>query len=334
MNKKDRFLGNPLNKEIAETIKNGQEQIGDLNVEHIPLNRIDVDIENPRRTGFTNENILDFDEANNNDPNKKRIWEGLQSLAVSIQSIGVQQAIKVYRYRDRFRIAFGERRYLASLIANKETIPAWILHEKPINLRAIQYVENMQREDLTTWERIQNVQGIISESEPKEGGRISITYLTELSGMSRSRASHYLSILSGPDDVKELIRSGLVNNLEKGGYLSRIEDDNKRKMAIKMLLNGDNTKEIDKLIYQDEQEKKGIKTLNDIQIKKGRPRTSISLGETTKIEIIRRIMTIVIPKEHDLLDHNNVDWDDIKSVSRHWKLFLKALEMEIEQLDD
>jgi ParB family transcriptional regulator, chromosome partitioning protein len=331
MSKRDRFLGNPLNKDIAETIKSGQEQIGDLNVEHIPLNRIDVDIENPRRTGFSSENILDFDEANNNDPNKKRIWEGLQSLAISIQSIGVQQAIKVYRYRDRFRIAFGERRYLASLIANKETIPAWILHEKPKNLRAIQYVENMQRADLTTWERIQNVQGIISESEPKEGGHTSITYLTELSGMSRSRASHYLSILSGPDDVKELIRSGLVNNLEKGGYLSRIEDDNKRKMAIKMLLNGDDTKEIDKLIYQNEQEKSGIKILNDIQVKKGRPRTAISLGQTTKIEIIRRIMANVIPKEHDLLDHNNVDWDDIKSVSRHWKLFLKALEMEIEQ---
>jgi ParB family transcriptional regulator, chromosome partitioning protein len=331
MSKRDRFLGNPLNKDIAETIKSGQEQIGDLNVEHIPLNRIDVDIENPRRTGFSSENVLDFDEANNNDPNKKRIWEGLQSLAISIQSIGVQQAIKVYRYRDRFRIAFGERRYLASLIANKETIPAWILHEKPKNLRAIQYVENMQRADLTTWERIQNVQGIISESEPKEGGHTSITYLTELSGMSRSRASHYLSILSGPDDVKELIRGGLVNNLEKGGYLSRIEDDNKRKMAIKMLLNGDDTKEIDKLIYQNEQEKSGIKILNDIQVKKGRPRTAISLGQTTKIEIIRRIMANVIPKEHDLLDHNNVDWDDIKSVSRHWKLFLKALEMEIEQ---
>jgi ParB family transcriptional regulator, chromosome partitioning protein len=331
MSKRDRFLGNPLNKDIAEAIKSGQEQIGDLNVEHIPLNRIDVDIENPRRTGFSSENVLDFDEANNNDPNKKRIWEGLQSLAISIQSIGVQQAIKVYRYRDRFRIAFGERRYLASLIANKETIPAWILHEKPKNLRAIQYVENMQRADLTTWERIQNVQGIISESEPKEGGHTSITYLTELSGMSRSRASHYLSILSGPDDVKELIRGGLVNNLEKGGYLSRIEDDNKRKMAIKMLLNGDDTKEIDKLIYQNEQEKSGIKILNDIQVKKGRPRTAISLGQTTKIEIIRRIMANVIPKEHDLLDHNNVDWDDIKSVSRHWKLFLKALEMEIEQ---
>ena len=83
------------------------------------------------------------------------------------------------------------------------------MHEKPKNLRNIQYVENMQREELTTWERIQNVQGIISESLAGQGENkkelITVTFLAELSGMSRSRASHYLSILNGPEDVKELI---------------------------------------------------------------------------------------------------------------------------------
>lgn len=223
---------------------------------------------------------------------------------------------------------------MASLIAQKNTIPAWILHEKPKHLRNIQYIENMQREDLTTWERIQNVQAIISESQSLAGEQITVTILSQLSGMSRSRASHYLSILNGPEDVRELIRNGLINNLEKGGYLSRIINDDKRNIAIKMLLDGHDTKEIDQLIYQEEQEKKSVKITNDKQIKKGRPRTSISLGQTTKIEIIRRIMTIIVPKEGGLLDHNVVDWDDIKSVSRHWKIFLKALEMEIEQQDD
>jgi ParB family chromosome partitioning protein len=332
--KKKLFLGNPLSPEIAETIRQGQEQAGEINVEHIPLNRIDVDIDNPRRTGFTTENINAHDEVINNNPNKRKIWEGLQSLAVSIESVGVQQPIKVYRYRDRFRIAFGERRFLASLIAQKNTIPAWILNEKPKHLRNIQYIENMQREDLTTWERIQNVQAIISESQSLAGEQITVTILSQLSGMSRSRASHYLSILNGPEDVRELIRNGLINNLEKGGYLSRIINDDKRNIAIKMLLDGHDTKEIDQLIYQEEQEEKSVKITNNKQIKKGRPRTSISLGQTTKIEIIRRIMTIIVPKEGGLLDHNVVDWDDIKSVSRHWKIFLKALEMEIEQQDD
>lgn len=337
MSKKNRFLGSPLNKEIAETIKNGQEHIGELNVELIPLNRIDVDIDNPRRTGFTSENIYDIDEANNNnDPNKKRIWEGLKSLAVSIESQGVQQPIKVYRYRDRFRIAFGERRYLASLIAKMDTIPAWILHEKPVDLRTIQYVENMQREELTTWERIQNVKGILSDSEKKlqKGEVFTITFLSKLTGMSRSRASHYLSVLNGTEDVRELIRSGLINNLEKGGYLSRIDDEKKRSIAIKMLLNGYDAKEIDQLLYQDEQEKKSVKITNGTPVKKGRPRTSINLGQTTKIEIIRRIMTIIVPKESGVLNQHVVDWDDIKSVTRHWNIFLKALEMEIEQQND
>ena len=74
--KKKLFLGNPLSPEIAETIRQGQEQAGEINVEHIPLNRIDVDIDNPRRTGFTTENINAHDEVINNNPNKRKIWEG------------------------------------------------------------------------------------------------------------------------------------------------------------------------------------------------------------------------------------------------------------------
>ena len=333
MSKKSRFLGSPLNKEIAETIKDGQEHIGELNVELIPLSRIDVDVDNPRRTGFTRETIAELDEVSHDfDPNKKRIWEGLKSLALSIKSQGVQQPIKVYRYRDRFRIAFGERRYLASLIAKMDIIPAWILHEKPADLRTIQYVENMQREELTTWERIQNVKGIISDRENKLNKKeaFTITMLCQLTGMSRSRASHYLSVLNGPEEVKELIKSGLVNNLEKGAYLSRISNENERAMAIKLLLDGQDTKEIDQLIHQNGQEKNNAKITNGTSAKRGRPQTSISLGQTTKIEIIRRIMTTIVPQKEDLLDYQAIDWNDIKSVTRNWKIFLKALEMEIE----
>ena len=61
-----------MSPEIAETIRQGQEQAGEINVEHIPLNRIDVDIDNPRRTGFTTENINAPDEVINNNPNKKK----------------------------------------------------------------------------------------------------------------------------------------------------------------------------------------------------------------------------------------------------------------------
>ena len=50
--KKKQFLGNPLNQEIAETIRQGQENAGEINVELIPLNRIDVDVDNPEGLGL------------------------------------------------------------------------------------------------------------------------------------------------------------------------------------------------------------------------------------------------------------------------------------------
>ncbi|MFA6094266.1 MAG: ParB/RepB/Spo0J family partition protein [Candidatus Paceibacterota bacterium] len=327
--KKKLFIGSPLNQEIAETIKQGHEQAGEINVEHIPLKRIDVDQENPRRTGFDSSNILNPEETILGNPNKQKIYDGLLSLSTSIASVGVQQPIKVYRHKDRFRIAFGERRYLASILANKETIPAWILYDKPQQLRSIQYIENMQREDLTTWERIQNVQSIINENSHFENKNemppVSVTALSELTGMSRSRASHYLSILNGPEDVKSLIERGDINNLEKGGYLSRIDDDQKRKMAIKLILDGQDAKEIDRIIYSEE-EKKVKSTQIDTR---GRPRTSVNLGKTTKIEIIRKIMTSIPIKEGGLLEGHVVDWSDVNSVTQHWKIFLKALEMEL-----
>ena len=114
--------------------------------------------------------------------------------------------------------------------------------------------------------------------------------------------------------------------MEKGGYLSRIDDESKRQIAIKLLLNGQETKEIDRIIYQDNSDK----NLANTEIKKGRPRSSINLGQTTKIEILRKIMTSISTKESSLLDNHKVDWNDIKSVAQHWKIFLKALEMELQ----
>ena len=229
--KQKRVLGTPLSAEIAKTLREGQEQGGEINVESVPLARIDVDEENPRRTGFTALSIADPEAAIGGDAARRRTWEGLHSLAASIQSVGVQQPIKVYRHGDRFRVAFGERRFLASLLAGKASIPAWILQEKPQYLRNIQYIENMQREDLSAWERILNIQAVIAECAAAGAGEVTVALLTELSGMSKSRASHYLSIVNGPEDVRELIRSGAVNNIEKGGYLSRIKDARARARA-------------------------------------------------------------------------------------------------------
>ena len=329
--KKTKFLGaSTYTNEISETIRQGQDQSGDINVEFIPINRIEVDVENPRRTGFTFENINNPDQVIKENQNLLKIYEGLKFLADSIKSVGIQQPIKVYRHRDKFRIAYGERRFLASIIAEQPTIPAWILHEKPKHLRTIQYIENMQRAELTTWERIQNVQAILAESQLYAEEQITVTSLSELLGMSRSRASHYLVIINGPDDVKTIIQNGAINNLEKGAYLSRIKSDIKRQSAAKLLLDGAEIKEIDKMLEKSNQKEETPHSSTTHQ--RGRPVSRINLGQTTNVEIIRKIMASIPISSGENQDYLSVDWNDLKSVTRHWKLFLKHLEVQI--MDD
>jgi len=326
--KQKRFLGTPLSAEIAKTIREGQEQGGEINVESIPLNRIDVDEENPRRTGFAPSSIANPEQIIGDNANLRQIWEGLQNLATSIQSVGVQQPVKVYRHGDRFRIAFGERRFLASLIAGKTSIPAWILQEKPKYLRNIQYIENMQREELTAWERILNIQAIIGECVSIGSGEMTVSLLTEISGMSKSRASHYLSIVNGPEEVKELIRTGAINNIEKGGYLSRIKDERVRSRAIKLFKEGKDIKAVD-LVVQEKQATTNTAVVG--RTKLGRPKTRVNLGQTSNTQLLKKIMTDITVSDVELPASGSPDWDDLEAVADHWKNFLAALEREIKQ---
>jgi len=326
--KQKRFLGTPLSIEIAKTIREGQERGGEINVEPVLLSRIDVDEENPRRTGFSPGNMADPETVIGDNANLRLIWEGLQSLAASINSVGVQQPIKIYRHGDRFRVAFGERRFLASLMAGKSTIPAWILQEKPRYLRNIQYIENMQREDLSAWERILNIQAIIREYAASGAGDMTVAVLTEISGMSKSRASHYLSIVNGHEEVRELIRTGAINNIEKGGYLSRIKDDTLRRKAIKLLKEGKDIKAVDSVL-----QKKPPQSDNSVagRTKLGRPRTRVNLGQTANTGLLKKIMTGIAVEGLNLPDSGSPAWKDLEAVAGHWKNFLAALERELKQ---
>ncbi len=325
--KKKRFLGSPLSSEIADTIRQGQEDGGYVNVELIPLTRIDVDEDNPRRTGFRVEDLADPARAIADDKNKRRIWDGLVELATSIKAVGVQQPIKVYRHRERFRIAFGERRFLASLIAEKTSIPAWILQEKPTYLRNIQYIENMQREDLTAWERVSNVAAIVREFESFGEDRVSVSVLTNLTGMSRSRASHYLSILSGPEDVRDLLRNGDLNNVEKAGFLSRIKDDLERRMASDLIIAGNDASKVDEILDTKRTQKPLAKGSDANRV--GRPRTRVNLGQTANTLLLKRIMTSIPLVTISLPDDDSADWNDLEFVSEQWKRFLAELEREV-----
>ena len=64
-----------------------------------------------------------------------------------------------------YRLIHGERRCLSSILAGKHDIPAKILDEKPndFDIRLLQLIENIQREDLILIDVLNNVKEVIKE---------------------------------------------------------------------------------------------------------------------------------------------------------------------------
>jgi ParB/RepB/Spo0J family partition protein len=86
--------------------------------------------------------------------NRKRFNEqALQELAASITSVGVAQPILIRPVDptpdapEEFEIVAGERRYRASKIAGKETIPALCRNLSNLDAAKLRILENLQRED-------------------------------------------------------------------------------------------------------------------------------------------------------------------------------------------
>ena len=81
-------------------------------------------------------------------PRKVFREESLSDLSTSIKKKGVLQPITVKRVgEERFEIIFGERRWRASKLAGKETIPT-IVREESDDGDEVRLIENIQREDL------------------------------------------------------------------------------------------------------------------------------------------------------------------------------------------
>ena len=122
------------------------------------------------------------------------------ALCESIKKHGVLQPI-VVRPDDegRYMIIAGERRYRASIMANKESIPA-IIKDMPIKeVLEIALVENLQRENLNIIEEAKAYKNLIDKHKSTQ------EELAELVGRSRPYISNTMRLLNLSDEVKKYI---------------------------------------------------------------------------------------------------------------------------------
>lgn len=139
-------------------------------------------------------------------PRKTFEEEALKELARSIEQSGVFQPIIVRKSDVKgYEIIAGERRFRASGLAGKETIPAIVREFDEATMMQIAVLENLQREDLNALEEAEAYEMLMTNLG------LTQVELSEKLGKSRPYIANYLRLLSLPAFVKELLQEEQIS---------------------------------------------------------------------------------------------------------------------------
>src|SRR5580704_4817449 len=128
--------------------------------------------------------------------------EQLAELAASITANGVVQPVLVRPLASgRFQLIAGERRWRASQLAGKKTIPAILRQVSDEQALEITIVENLQRADLNAMEQARAFERLSREFHMTQ------EQIATRTGKDRVSVSNYMRLLSMPEAVQKLVES-------------------------------------------------------------------------------------------------------------------------------
>lgn len=149
---------------------------------------------------------LDKITANPNQPRKNFDEQALKELAESIRQHGVIMPIVVNDNGDgTYMIIAGERRFRASKLAGKKTIPVVIRKYDEREVKEISLIENLQREDLNPIEAAMAMKQLMNDY------KLTQDELAERIGKSRPAIANTLRLLNLCPEVISLVAEGKLS---------------------------------------------------------------------------------------------------------------------------
>jgi len=161
--------------------------------------------------GAVTEVLLSLIVPDPDQPRKNIDDERVSSLVPSIKQHGVIQPIIVSPMDDgKYMIIAGERRYQASRLAEKATIPVVIREVSSDDRKAYQLVENLHREDLSPMEEANYISNLVS----KNGLNKSQKEVADLLDVSEAWVSLRNSLSKVPDVIKSIADKGVTTDID------------------------------------------------------------------------------------------------------------------------
>lgn len=181
--------------------------------------------------------------ANPNQPRRDFNEEALQELADSIKELGVIQPITLRKMDDgTYQIIAGERRFRASQIAGKTTIPAYILKADDEDTMEMALIENIQREDLNPLEIALAYQQLIEQHN------LSQEQLSKRVGKGRATIANFLRLLKLPGNIQVALKEKKIDMGHAKALLSLSSHADQIRIFNETIKNGYSVREVEELV--------------------------------------------------------------------------------------
>jgi ParB family chromosome partitioning protein len=210
-------LGRGLDSLIARTVRT-EESVSPL---EIPLAEIRANPRQPRR--FIDE-------------------QALEGLAASIQNHGVLQPVVVRRVDGGYELIAGERRFRASRLAGRTTVPATVVDAEGIRSLELALIENIQRENLTALDEAAAYQQLVLSTG------VTHQELAKRVGKSRTAVTNALRLLELPDGVRDRLVSGELSAGQARALLAAHGPDQMLELAEAAIRNRWSVREVEESV--------------------------------------------------------------------------------------
>jgi ParB family transcriptional regulator, chromosome partitioning protein len=143
-------------------------------------------------------------DPNPDQPRREFEPGALQQLADSIRQHGVLQPVVVRQAGSRYELVMGERRFRASQLAGRRSVPAVVLDVDPADRLELAIVENVQRQDLNPIELALAYQALSRAGHTQEqiGRKVS---------MDRSSVANHIRLLDLSRVIQADVEAGRLS---------------------------------------------------------------------------------------------------------------------------
>ena len=259
-NKNSKGLGRGIDALFTEFAEFDKVDSSDERVQQIELSEIRPNPYQPRRR---------FDK------------DALNELAESIKQSGVFQPIILRASAAKgYELIAGERRFRASKIAGKATIPAIVREFNEEDMMQVAVLENLQREDLSALEEAEAYNMLMKNL------KLTQEEVALRLGKSRPYIANYLRLLGLPEEVKEMLQQNEISMGQARTLLGLKDKKQILKIAKKVVKENLTVRQIEQLVSQmnepkKEQEEKDIK--KPLYIRESEERLMDKFGTTVVI---------------------------------------------------